>query len=137
MGLNLAMLVLKIPANLLFMHGFSLGSVLTVPAMGGAGCGVASALLSWITVGAAALLLAYEPGLRRYRALAPAAPSLDWMRRVLKLGLPIGATQLVEVTSFTFMAIFLARQDAVVGARSSPFPSRFTSVTSSPFSLRR
>jgi len=116
MGLNLAMLVLKIPANLLFMHGFSLGGILTVPAMGGAGCGVASALLAWVSAGAAALLLAYEPGLQRYRALVPAAPSLAWMKRALKLGLPIGATQLVEVTSFTFMAIFLARQDAVVGA---------------------
>ncbi len=116
MGLNLAMLVLKIPANLLFMHGFSVGAWLTVPAMGGAGCGVATALLAWITVVAAALMLGFEPGLRRYRALVPARPSVTWLRRVLKLGLPIGATQLVEVTSFTFMAIFLARQEAVVGA---------------------
>ena len=116
MSLNLAMLVLKIPANLLFMYGFSLTPALTVPAMGGAGCGVATALLAWLTVGAAALLLGFEPGLRRYRALVPAAPSAAWLRRVLRLGLPIGATQLVEVTSFTFMAIFLARQEAVVGA---------------------
>ena len=116
MSLNLAMLVLKIPANLLFMYGFSITPALTVPAMGGAGCGVATALLAWITVAAAALLLGLEPGLKRYRALVPAAPSAAWMRRVLRLGLPIGATQLVEVTSFTFMAIFLARQEAVVGA---------------------
>ena len=116
MSLNLGMLALKVPANLLFMYGASFGSWLTIPAMGGAGCGVASALLSWLTVLAAASLLALEPGLRRYRALALAIPSLAWMKRVLRLGLPIGATQLVEVTSFTFMAIFLARQDAVVGA---------------------
>ncbi len=116
MRLNLTMLALKIPANLLFMYGASIGGLITIPAMGGAGCGVASALLSWLMALAAALLLVFSPRLREYKALNLGWPSWSWMRNTLKLGLPIGATQLVEVTSFTFMAVFLARQEAVVGA---------------------
>ena len=116
MGLNLTMLALKVPTNLLFMHGAELGGGFSIPAMGGAGCGVATALLSWVMVFAAAALLSFSSGLRGYRVLRFEPPSLRWLRERLRLGLPIGATQLVEVTSFTFMAIFLARQEAVVGA---------------------
>ena len=115
MSLNLTMLALKVPANYVFMYGADLGAW-SIPAMGGAGCGVATALLSWVMVLTATALLAWESRLRHYRVLRLEWPSFAWLRERLKLGLPIGATQLVEVTSFTFMAIFLARQDAVVGA---------------------
>lgn len=116
MSLNLAMLAFKVPANLLFMYGLQLGDTVLIPAMGGAGCGVATATIAWLTVLASVMLLAWQADLREYRILRAVRPCGAWMLRTLRLGLPIGATQLVEVTAFTFMAIFLARQDAAVGA---------------------
>ena len=43
-------------------------------------------------------------------------PDFARLRGLLALGVPIGATYLVEVTSFTFMALFLARLGATTAA---------------------
>jgi len=40
---------------------------------------------------------------------APHRPSKNAIRGLLKLGIPMGGTFLIEVTGFTFMAIFIAR----------------------------
>lgn len=116
MTLNLGALALKVPVNAAFMHGVDLGTTTLIPPMGGAGCAVATATLAWLTVIAAALLLRFHQGLAPFQVLRPVAP--DWPRivRLLRLGLPIGATQLVEVTAFTFMAVFLASSGALVAA---------------------
>lgn len=116
MALNLGALALKVPANWVFMHGIEIGGTRVIPALGGAGCAVATAALAWLTVIAAAILLLRHPGLRTYQVLRPVSPDRRRLIRLLRLGLPIGATQLVEVTAFTFMAIFLARSGALVAA---------------------
>jgi len=107
--LNLGALALKIPANWVFMHGIEAGGMTLIPALGGAGCAVATAALAWLTAIAAAIVLLRHRGLRSYQVLRPVAPDRHRLLQLLRLGLPIGATQLVEVTAFTFMAIFLAR----------------------------
>jgi MATE family multidrug resistance protein len=116
MVLNLGALALKIPANWVFMHGIEAGGTTLIPALGGAGCAVATAVLAWLTVTATAIVLLRHRGLRTYQVLRPVAPDRRRLVRLLRLGLPIGATQLVEVTAFTFMAIFLARSGAMVAA---------------------
>lgn len=109
MVLNLLGLTLKIPLNWALMHG-----KLGLPALGGAGCGVATALIAWITCGAAWIWCARDADYRRYRIFVhwswPRARS-QW--QLVALGVPIGATFFVDVTAFTFMALFIARFGAL------------------------
>ena len=94
----------KAPFNALFMYGWG-----PIPALGGAGCAVSSALTSWIT-----LLLFW--GIWHFgQFLCPHEIGnvliAEWkiMAAQLKLGIPIGLSAFFEVTSFTFMTIFISR----------------------------
>jgi MATE family multidrug resistance protein len=118
MAINLAGAVLKVPLNALFMNGWHAGDTVVVPALGGAGCGVATAILAWLSLLLALAALRVEPLYRRLGVVGgwPGRPDVARLRGLLALGLPIGATYLVEVTSFTFMAVFLARLGATTAA---------------------
>ena len=105
MALNLVGLALKIPLNLVFMHG-----TLGMPALGGPGCAVSTAIISWILAVAAWLLCRFDPRYRPFGVFSRWSwPRWDDQRRLLQIGLPIGFNFLVDVTSFTFMALFIAR----------------------------
>jgi MATE family multidrug resistance protein len=110
MAINLAMLALKAPLNALFMYGAG-----PLPALGGAGCALASAVLLWVNAGANALVWRLDPFYDRFRPRRARFVRPDWARQkeLLRLGLPSGGTLLVEVTSFTFIAVLLARLGAV------------------------
>ena len=116
MSVNLVGLALKVPANLAFMHGVEIGGVAVVPALGGAGCGVATAAIAWLTLAIAVGVLRRDPLYRSFGLPSFARPDPRRLGALLRLGLPIGASQFVEVTSFTFMALFLARLGATVAA---------------------
>lgn len=96
---------LKVPLNLLFIYG-GFG----IEAMGGPGCAVATAIISWfwliITLGFVLFDDFYKPFKIFVRFSWP-----DWHRiwTLLRLGAPIGFSYLIEVTSFTFMSLFIAR----------------------------
>ena len=105
MMLNLLGLLLKVPLNAVFMFG-----LLGAPRLGGPGCAVASAITGWIVF---STMLWW---CRRNAEYAPyglferfEGPSWQAMKPIVSLGLPIGATFLVDVTAFTFMALFVAR----------------------------
>ncbi|MBN9430142.1 MAG: MATE family efflux transporter [Burkholderiales bacterium] len=116
MVINLAGLALKIPLNLLFMHGWQLGEHTLLPALGGAGCGVATAIVMWLSALLSGLIAWRRPLYRRFHIGGLGRPEPTRLRQLLRLGLPIGASFMVEVTSFTFMAVFLARLGATVAA---------------------
>jgi MATE family multidrug resistance protein len=107
MTIQLVALAAKVPLNLVFMYGAG-----PFPALGGAGCGVASATHAWITLVLAAALFRLDPAFARYRGLLGLRPDAVRLRELLKLGLPIGGSLLIEVTSFTFMALFVVRMGA-------------------------
>ena len=98
-------LALKLPLNLLFIYG-GFG----IEAMGGPGCAVATVIINWswllMTLGIILLDSFYRPFKMFERFSLP-----DWHRiwTLLKLGTPIGFSYLIEVTSFTFMSLFIAR----------------------------
>ena len=105
MLLSLLTLALKAPLNWVFMYGH-----FGFPAMGAAGCGVASALAGWITAAIALYWWATWADYRPYGIFSRwSSPQWPAIKSLLKLGLPIGATFLVDVTAFTFMALFIAR----------------------------
>jgi MATE family multidrug resistance protein len=110
MAINLVALVLKIPLNALFMYGAG-----PLPALGGAGCGVATALLAWLTLALSFAVWRLDPYFARFRAHHPVrwrGPEWSSQRELLKLGIPMGLAILFEVSSFTFMGILIARLGA-------------------------
>jgi MATE family multidrug resistance protein len=108
MALQVAALLLKLPLSAALVFGVP---ALGLPAWGVLGCGIATAVAMWAQVLAAWWVL------RRDRYYAPFElfghglhrPDGPALRLHLKLGLPMGAGILVEVTGFSFMAIFIAR----------------------------
>jgi MATE family multidrug resistance protein len=112
MSINLVGLALKVPLNLVFMHGY-----LGLPAMGGPGCAVASAAIAWTTALIAWSWCARQKDCTDYGLFARnSLPQPARIGALLKLGLPIGGTYLVDVTAFTFMALFIARLGPVMSA---------------------
>lgn len=109
MALNLVGLGLKIPLNLVFMHGY-----LGMPALGGPGCAYSTTIISWFTALAGWAFCWWYEGYRPYGVFARWSwPHWGEQLRLLQIGLPIGFTFLVDVTSFTFMALFIARLGTV------------------------
>ncbi len=112
MALTLIGLVFKVPLNWVFMYG-NLGA----PALGSTGCAVSTALISWLLCALAWVWCWFEPGYASYRVFARWSwPNAKALMRILSLGLPIGLTFLIDVTGFTFMALFIARLGALYSA---------------------
>ena len=85
--------------------------------LGALGCGWSNMLVNWIGCGLAALWVARSPALSRYR------PFADWRRprgramlELVRLGLPMGVSNFVEITSFTLIALFVAQLGATAVA---------------------
>jgi multidrug resistance protein, MATE family len=98
-------LVLKVLLNRWLIFG-GLG----VPALGGPGCALASTAINWALAALAALAMTkldvFAPfGIFRHFCW----PHRKHQAELLKLGIPMGLSYLIEVTSYTFMAIFIAR----------------------------
>ncbi len=111
MVVNLTALALKVPLNLVFMHGMG-----PVPAFGGAGAGIATALLSWLMFAMTFAVWRLDPFYARFRSTEVHGPRWPSIREQLKLGVPIGLSTMFEVTSFTFMAVLIARLGTVAVA---------------------
>ncbi|MDR2239791.1 MAG: MATE family efflux transporter [Zoogloeaceae bacterium] len=108
MVFNVIFVAAKVPLNALFVYGLG---------MGAAGCGVATAVISWPVGVLAWAWYAARGGDARYGVLA----RFSWPRpaallELVRIGLPIGLTMLVDVTAFTFMALFIARLGPGVAA---------------------
>lgn len=112
MALQLGALALKIPLSVAAVWGVP---ALGVPALGVVGCGITTAVAMWVQVAVAGVVLRRDPFYvpfavplaRGHAALHP--PDARALRAQLKLGIPMGLAILVEVTGFSFMAIFVAR----------------------------
>jgi MATE family multidrug resistance protein len=112
MVLNLLGLALKVPLNWMFIFGHW-----GAPELGATGCALSTALANWIICLLAWLHCGLAAQYRSHRVFA----RWSWPRwreqlRLLALGMPIGGSFLVDVTAFTFMALFVARLGAVNSA---------------------
>ena len=105
MVLQVGALILKFPLNIWFIFG-GLG----VPALGGPGCALASTLINWTLAIVGLTLLAKLDVFRPFAIFTRFGwPVLRRQIELLKLGIPMGLSYLIEVTSYTFMALFIAR----------------------------
>lgn len=112
MAFNLFGLALKVPLNWLLMYGnFGL------PALGAAGCGWSTAVIGWVVTVSAWLWCRRNPEYAAYGVFDRFDPP-RWaaLRELLALGLPMGAAFMMDVTAFTFMALFIARLGAATSA---------------------
>lgn len=109
---NLVYLALKVPLNAMFIYG-----MFGAPELGGPGCAVGTAIASWTMCFVAWIYCGTRPFYKPFGVFARWSwPDLRAIWTLLKLGVPIGLTSFVEVTSFTFIALFVARLGAETSA---------------------
>ncbi len=100
--------ILNLPFNYLFIFGFSLGDW-HVAAMGGVGCGWATAASNWIAVIALLIYLNRNKDYKNFHLIGDwAKPDFAEIKHILQLGLPIGLAMFVEVSMFCAIALFLS-----------------------------
>ena len=106
MAIGMSTLPLKIVLNWLFIYG---SPTLGVPALGGPGCGWATAIAMLYSL----LVMIVVVSCSRARAsgvfAAFSLPDLSEIRRLLRLGMPIGVTLFVEVAFFSVATILIGR----------------------------
>ncbi len=108
MALQVGGLALKVPVSAALVFGVPM---LGVPALGVVGCGIATGVAMWSQLLAAAAVMRRDPFYARF-ALGGRGldrPHLASLRQFMRLGLPMGAAILVEVSGFASMAFFIAR----------------------------
>ena len=102
--ISLLALLALIPLNFIFMYGFG-----PIPALGSAGCGFATAILQWLMLITLAIYILKN---KSYQATQPFTHwetiNTYWLKRILKLGLPIGLAIFFEVSIFSTAAIVLS-----------------------------
>ncbi len=99
-------LLADIPLNYIFIHG-----LFGMPELGGAGCGVATAIVLWINV----LLLAMYTAFTKRQQFAStrffygfSAPNREQITKLLKLGIPIGISIFFEASLFSLGALIIS-----------------------------
>ncbi|MGK4473180.1 MATE family efflux transporter [Aeromonas molluscorum] len=97
-------LAVNIPANYIFIHGH-----FGMPALGGVGCGVATAIVLWAMLLAMILYVKFSSHFRKIALFASLCrPNGSRIWRLFRLGFPIAMAIFCEVTLFTVVALMLA-----------------------------
>jgi MATE family multidrug resistance protein len=106
MAIQLGALLLKIPLNALFIFG-GLG----LPAFGSPGCAMATAVAAWLALLAGWILLRHDNFYAQFTLFRGGLGRPVWAAQaaLLRLGVPMGLSYLIEVTAFALMALFIAR----------------------------
>lgn len=107
--LQLIGLGVKVPLSMALVFGGA-----GLPALGVVGCAWATLIINYLLLILALLMLRYQPFYRPYELWKKLErPQVGQLWHLLRLGLPAGATSAVEVTSFTVMALLIARMGTV------------------------
>lgn len=105
-------LIANIPLNWIFVYGkFGL------PALGGAGCGVATSIVYWLMLILLFLYVLYSKKLQNYPLFhAFSAINYAQLWAIFKLGLPVAVALFFEVTIFAGIALLIAPLGASIVA---------------------
>lgn len=105
-------LLVNIPVNYIFIYG-----EFGMPALGGAGCGLATAIVLWVM---AMGMLIYISVVKRFKQMAVFkqihAPNWDDVWYVVRLGFPIATSMFFEVSLFAAAALVIAPLGATMVA---------------------
>lgn len=104
-------LILVVPINHAFIYGVKIGDVAVIPRFGGAGCGYAAAVVLWLNV---AFLAGYL-SLSKQKIFAEnrfhrhfTKPDFTMIKKILKVGLPIGVAVFFEVSLFSLASLVIS-----------------------------
>ena len=110
--LQVGALVVKIPLSIWLVAG-GVG----IEPMGVVGCAWATLVVNYLLLALALVMLRLQSFYKPYRLWQRMEPP-DWptIAKFARLGTPAGMAYLVEVTSFTLMAVFIARLGVIASA---------------------
>ena len=129
--ISLIGLAINIPANYVFIHG-----MFGMPALGGAGCGIATALVFTAMAIAQVIYCQLSKKVDAKTLLANfQAPQLPTMWAITKVGIPISLATFFEVTLFACIPLFIAHLGAVAVAGHQIAASVTTLLFMMPLSL--
>ena len=97
-------LIINIPLNYIFIYGFG-----SIPALGGAGCGIATAIVYWLMFFMMVFYVYFAKQLHYIHLFQKfQLPNLVKIRSVLTIGIPIALSLLFEVGLFSVIALIIA-----------------------------
>lgn len=103
---------INIPLNWIFVYG-KFGA----PALGGVGCGVATAIVYWLMLFAMFAYVLFNKKLNKINAFGNfSKPDIPALFRIFKMGFPVAAALFFEVTLFAVVALLVAPLGATVVA---------------------
>ena len=103
-AITLIGLMCNVAGNYIFIYGAG-----PVPAFGGAGCGIATAIVIYTMFFATMAYVLLSDRLKKYNLFGHIyRPDLRMILRTFKLGFPVAMTLLFEVTLFAVVALMLA-----------------------------
>jgi MATE family multidrug resistance protein len=108
MLINLSGVALKALLNWVLIFG-----KFGFPAMGAPGAGLSTAAVYWISLGLGMWIISRDSYYKKFK-LKLGRPSWTRQKELLRLGIPMGGSYLVEVCAFTFMALLVAREGMFV-----------------------
>ena len=81
-----------------------------LPELGGAGCGVSTAIINWLALLCGLTYLVRNRAYRQYHLFSRwQPPHPGELGKLLRLGLPMGLSTFIDISSFTLIAILVAR----------------------------
>jgi len=112
MIISIIALLINIPANYIFIYG-----EFGMPALGGAGCGIATALVYWVMF-VSMFIYCYVSKKLKHASIFQKFHWPHWqeIKYILAIGVPIAMSLLFEVSLFAVVAIILAPLGAEVVA---------------------
>lgn len=104
MLVSFAAFVLNVPLNYIFVYG-----KFGMPALGGAGCGLATMAVFWFSALALWIYIAKENFFRPFGLTAKFGKP-DWavFKQIWKIGAPIGLSYFLEASAFSFIVFLIA-----------------------------
>ncbi len=104
MVISLLGLLVNIPLDFVFVFGWG-----WIPALGGSGCGLATALIHWMMcLGLMALMWCSRHRMRMKQMWTLRRPENSMFRAVFRLGIPLGVASLCEMTFFSAVVLVIA-----------------------------
>ncbi|AGF49119.1 MATE family efflux transporter [Candidatus Kinetoplastidibacterium galati] len=108
---SMVSVICKASLNYVLIYG-----CLKIPAMGSTGASISTMIVSWISLFIGVLII-YTDNFYKQFNIRIKKPNIPKIKEILKLGLPMGGSYLVEVLTFSFMTILITREGIIaVGA---------------------
>lgn len=109
--------IANIPLNWIFVYG-----KFGMPALGGAGCGLATALVFWMNAIILIIYIAKDSAFKPFGLMDKfTPPNLTTLQEITRLGLPIGLSFFVEVSLFTCIMFLVAKLKGDAGGTTEDY----------------